>query len=268
MGLWNDQTGMPTTVGIVNAGQQYGNALLMGTTAPGSPIAAKWAAQGDQLGLTSTYKPVADDAPLLVYHGLKPGHDAAGHMFVTTDQKGAEFHGPVTAYQVRPGAKVFADLEGGTKETGLETLLDPKYGGSSAIIHRADLMPLTNMPVLYHGTRETMTQFKPGETYLVDQPDEAMGYARGGHLGGKGSGSPQVLAVEAKPGSTLDANPHIADAMDEGDDVGDAVEAAIKQARAQGHRYVTYQHPSFSGGGDQNVTVSLYPHQDLQIVPP
>lgn len=35
MGLWNDQTGMPTGKGLVNAGQQYGNALLMGTTAPG-----------------------------------------------------------------------------------------------------------------------------------------------------------------------------------------------------------------------------------------
>jgi hypothetical protein len=34
MGLWNDQTGLPTAAGIVNAGQQYGNALLMGTTAP------------------------------------------------------------------------------------------------------------------------------------------------------------------------------------------------------------------------------------------
>ena len=35
MGLWNDQTGLPTGAGVVNAGQQYGNALLMGTTAPG-----------------------------------------------------------------------------------------------------------------------------------------------------------------------------------------------------------------------------------------
>ena len=35
-GLWNDQTGLPTGAGIVNAGQQYGNALLMGTAAPTS----------------------------------------------------------------------------------------------------------------------------------------------------------------------------------------------------------------------------------------
>jgi hypothetical protein len=35
MGLWNDVTGLPTGAGLVNAAQQTGNALLMGTTAPG-----------------------------------------------------------------------------------------------------------------------------------------------------------------------------------------------------------------------------------------
>lgn len=34
MGLWNDQTGMPTQAGLVNAAQQYGNGVMMGTTAP------------------------------------------------------------------------------------------------------------------------------------------------------------------------------------------------------------------------------------------
>jgi hypothetical protein len=36
MGLWNDQTGLPTGKGLVNAAQQTGNALLMGTRAPSS----------------------------------------------------------------------------------------------------------------------------------------------------------------------------------------------------------------------------------------
>ena len=35
MGLWNDQTGLPTGKGFVSAAGQYGNALMMGTTAPG-----------------------------------------------------------------------------------------------------------------------------------------------------------------------------------------------------------------------------------------
>ena len=35
MGLWNDQTGLPTAKGLVSAAQQTGNALLIGTTAPG-----------------------------------------------------------------------------------------------------------------------------------------------------------------------------------------------------------------------------------------
>jgi hypothetical protein len=34
MGLWNDQTGLPTGAGVLDAGQQYANALMMGTTAP------------------------------------------------------------------------------------------------------------------------------------------------------------------------------------------------------------------------------------------
>jgi hypothetical protein len=34
MGLWNDQTGLPTGAGLVSAAGQYGNALMMGTTAP------------------------------------------------------------------------------------------------------------------------------------------------------------------------------------------------------------------------------------------
>ena len=33
-GLWDDAAGRPTAAGVVDAAQQYGNALLMGTTAP------------------------------------------------------------------------------------------------------------------------------------------------------------------------------------------------------------------------------------------
>lgn len=36
MGLWDEARGMPTGKGLVNAAQQTGNALLMGTTAPGA----------------------------------------------------------------------------------------------------------------------------------------------------------------------------------------------------------------------------------------
>lgn len=33
-GLWNDQTGLPTGAGVVDAGQQYAQGILMGSTAP------------------------------------------------------------------------------------------------------------------------------------------------------------------------------------------------------------------------------------------
>ena len=36
-GLWNPDTGLPTGKGLLNVAQQYGNALMMGTTAPGEP---------------------------------------------------------------------------------------------------------------------------------------------------------------------------------------------------------------------------------------
>ncbi len=36
MGLWNDETGLPTGKGLLSAAQQTANALLMGTTAPRS----------------------------------------------------------------------------------------------------------------------------------------------------------------------------------------------------------------------------------------
>jgi hypothetical protein len=69
MGLWNDVTGLPTAAGIVNAAQQYGNALMMGTTAPGAskldnPAFAKWFGNSH----------VADEngQPLTVYKGMYP----------------------------------------------------------------------------------------------------------------------------------------------------------------------------------------------------
>jgi len=36
MGLWNDETGLPTGKGLLSAAQQTANALLMGTAAPGA----------------------------------------------------------------------------------------------------------------------------------------------------------------------------------------------------------------------------------------
>ena len=37
MGLWDDATGLPTGKGLLSAAQQYGEGLLMGTTAPMTP---------------------------------------------------------------------------------------------------------------------------------------------------------------------------------------------------------------------------------------
>ena len=42
MGLWNDETGLPTGKGLLSAAQQTANALLLGTTAPRTPPSWKF----------------------------------------------------------------------------------------------------------------------------------------------------------------------------------------------------------------------------------
>ena len=117
---------------------------------------------------------------------------------------------------------------------------------------------------LYQGTREpSLALTNERALYLTPTESEAMGYAHGRHLGGSGTGAPRALPFDAAEGKTLDINDRIMDAMDMGDDIGDAIGEAISHARAQGYRYIQYDHPSFSSGEDQRVVVSLYPKDDL-----
>jgi hypothetical protein len=119
---------------------------------------------------------------------------------------------------------------------------------------------------LYHGTREPLSAFQPGETYMTSSPENAAGYAAGGHLGGSGDGPPQVLSVATTPGRTLDINQAIMDEVFSNDgDFGDAINAQIAKARPAGYRYLTYEHPSFDGGADHPVVISLHPHEDLAM---
>ncbi len=110
----------------------------------GSPIARTWAKTGDEKGLTTIFDPEKHGNPT-VYHGLKPGFDRKGFAFVTRDQEGAAFHGDVTAYKIRPGAKVYADIESDVKHTGEQTLLTAKQNQSSGIVHFNDLILVKNV---------------------------------------------------------------------------------------------------------------------------
>jgi hypothetical protein len=67
-GLWDDAAGRPTAAGVVDAAQQYGNALMMGTTAPRASLLENPAFAG-WFGKSR----VANEAgePLTVYHGTR-----------------------------------------------------------------------------------------------------------------------------------------------------------------------------------------------------
>ena len=126
---------------------------------------------------------------------------------------------------------------------------------------------VASMPkrTLFHGTREQaldLTDDRP--LFLTPQEAEAMGYARGEHLGGSSAGEPQVMRYEAADGKSINIDDKIFEAMDNGGDLIDALDSAIADAKAQGYRFVEYSHPSFDGSGpEQQVVVSLFPKSDL-----
>ncbi len=150
--IWNEKKHPRAKGGEFAAGS--GSVAAPAPVIEGSPTAAKWAAEGEKHGLTSTFVPEDKTTPRdlakmtpqqiaalpLVYHGVKEGHQRLGYMFVTKRRSGAEFHGNVQAYRVLPNARVHADIEADMKRNGLQTLNDPR--GSSAIIHRSDLHPV------------------------------------------------------------------------------------------------------------------------------
>lgn len=113
---------------------------LLVSDVAGHPLAREWAAEG---AYASTYRPKSSDQPLLVYHGSKSARNRVGFLFVTTSKSGAASHGDITEYTVKPGARIYPDLEAqaylpaGADRSGLGTLRSPN--GSAAIIHVDDL---------------------------------------------------------------------------------------------------------------------------------
>jgi hypothetical protein len=117
----------------------------------------------------------------------------------------------------------------------------------------------------FHGTAGKFEAFNTPEVYLTDNPGQAMAYARNAHrLGQDGAGTPQVLPITPKPGAVQNIDEHLFDAMDNGDDVGDAINEAVAKARSGGSaRYLEYTHPNAGAEGEHTVRISLYPHADL-----
>jgi hypothetical protein len=121
--------------------------------------------------------------------------------------------------------------------------------------------------VLYHGTSaKPFTEFADGLAYLTDEPREARQFAQNPLIGGgRGEGEPRVLRVEANSGSVKDISDTVDEAMANDEDIDQVIEREAAGARADGHSYLQFRHPSGVGSGDFPTTVSLYPKRDLKI---
>jgi hypothetical protein len=123
--------------------------------------------------------------------------------------------------------------------------------------------------IQYHGTSAPdFSAFKPDEpVYLQDDSGEARGYALGGHTPGrKGSGKPRILYVRRRPGRTKDLTDAVNDAVMEEDDADAKINELLHEAKRQGFRYASFEHPSFYKEQEQHVLVSLHPDEDLREV--
>lgn len=118
--------------------------------------------------------------------------------------------------------------------------------------------------VVYHGTGQKLDLKSADQPlYLADNHADARGFSEGAHLGGSGD-DPRVYGIRFRPGETTDIQGKIDAAVGRGDDVDEVVEAEIVRAKSGGKvRYLTFDHPSTSGGDDFKAVVSLYPKKDL-----
>lgn len=86
--------------------------------------------------------------PITVYRGENgknaPAAAGVNHVYVTTDPDLAAAHGNVTAYRIKPGARLYHDpeIEGEFDEqlSGIDSL----KRGTSAVVHSRDLIPIDN----------------------------------------------------------------------------------------------------------------------------
>jgi len=104
MGLWDDKTGLPTMAGLSGAVGEYGNALLMGTTAPG----------GRGPGFTSYHgSPHSFDQFDLSKIGTGEGAQAYGHGMYLAEAEGVArgYRDRLTPQNTRSQADIHAAID-------------------------------------------------------------------------------------------------------------------------------------------------------------
>lgn len=120
--------------------------------------------------------------------------------------------------------------------------------------------------ILFHGTSasnetEYLKGDKDGVVYLTDDYKEAVGYAKGIHLGGSSGGDARVLYLSVASGKTVDVDSETQEEVVEG--TGD-FGPIFKKARKAGADFATYTHPSnVYEDKEQKVIVALNPGDQL-----
>jgi broad specificity phosphatase PhoE len=138
-------------------------------------------------------------------------------------------------------------------------------------VGKADYKPGKDMhgtQVLYHGTSAPLfAYFNDGLVYLAADPKETKVFAENPIAGGgRGVGPSRTLTVVAAGGTRKDISSEVDDALVNDEDVDEVIGREADKARAEGHSYVTFNHPSGVEGRDEfQAIVSLNPKKDLKI---
>jgi|ERR1019366_2632263 hypothetical protein len=122
----------------------------------------------------------------------------------------------------------------------------------------------------FHGTRQPWDNNGSREVYLTKHPDEAVGFAYGGHLGGEGE-RPQFHKFKVKKGGVVNIDEGIDASINEEEGSKDMLEviedAVTKYKKDPSVKYIEFNHPSISGKRDEfTARIALRPNEDLNKI--
>jgi hypothetical protein len=119
--------------------------------------------------------------------------------------------------------------------------------------------------MFYHGTaaENDFVVFNGELIYLAPIKSEAKAFAENPILAKGKKGKPRVLEVRIKTGKVKDIDEIVTDAIFNDDDIDEVINNEARKARAEGYRYLEFEHPGRKG--NFTARIALYPKQDLTI---
>lgn len=117
----------------------------------------------------------------------------------------------------------------------------------------------------YHGTaaESDFTVFEGELVYLAPDESEARLFAENPILAKGKRGQARVLAIQAKPGRVMNIDEAVMNAILGDEDVDEVIEREARRARADGYRYLEFEHPGTNDGF--TARIAIYPQEDLTI---